>query len=427
MTLFDLPRPFVLSCLFIFGCCFGSFLNVCIHRFPSRNTLREQLRSLASHSSGCPRCSTAILWRDNIPLLGWLLLAGRCRNCKRPISFRYPLVECLTGCLFVLLYQLEMPPHFWSTASDTGLFTPDGPQNLTQHLHLPLWLHVRYLLHIAMICCLIAASFIDLEHWIIPDGTTVPMMGLALATHTACGQAWIVPLWFQDSSVATIVRNVAPPWLQPLLFSWDSMPFAIAHPHWHGFLVSLAGLLAGGGVVWTVRILGAWVFKREAMGFGDVVLMAMIGSVLGWQPVLVIFFLAPVPAIAVALVTLVLRRRDEIPYGPWLSLAALILLLAWRSVGPLLERIFDLGPLLLFMAVLMVVLLAASLQLSNLLRKQLGWTTTEPAPEIIDDGIPMIYPADKSDPNAGQWPREFWPGVRSGQGLHANHLWRYPR
>jgi leader peptidase (prepilin peptidase)/N-methyltransferase len=426
MTLFDLPRLFVLAWLFIFGCCFGSFLNVCIHRFPSRHTLREQLRSLASHSSGCPRCSAAILWRDNIPILGWLLLAGRCRNCKRPISFRYPLVECLTGCLFVILYQLEMPPHFWASASDTGLFSTDGPQNLTQHLHLPLWLHIRYLLHVAMICCLIAASFIDMEHWIIPDGTTVPMMIVALATHTTCGQAWILPLWFQDQSVASVLQNVAPPSLQPLLFSWDCLPFAIAHPHWHGLLVSLTGLVVGGGTVWLVRILGAWAFKREAMGFGDVVLMAMIGSVIGWQPVLVVFLLAPIPAIAAAVLSLVLRRRDEIPYGPWLSFAALTLLLAWRSIWPVAERFFDLGPVLLFMAILMTLLLAVSLQLSQLLRKLLGWTPAT-APEIIDDGIPMIYPADKSDPAAGQWPRELWPGIRSGQGLHANHQWRSPR
>jgi leader peptidase (prepilin peptidase)/N-methyltransferase len=223
-----------------------------------------------------------------------------------------------------------------------------------------------------------------------------------------------------------VLQNVAPPSLQPLLFSWDCLPFAIAHPHWHGLLVSLTGLVVGGGTVWLVRILGAWAFKREAMGFGDVVLMAMIGSVIGWQPVLVVFLLAPIPAIAAAVLSLVLRRRDEIPYGPWLSFAALTLLLAWRSIWPVAERFFDLGPVLLFMAILMTLLLAVSLQLSQLLRKLLGWTPAT-APEIIDDGIPMIYPADKSDPAAGQWPRELWPGIRSGQGLHANHQWRSPR
>jgi leader peptidase (prepilin peptidase)/N-methyltransferase len=205
------------------------------------------------------------------------------------------------------------------------------------------------------------------------------------------------------------------------------MPFAVEHPHWHGFLVSLAGLAVGGGIVWAVRVLGAWVLKREAMGFGDVVLMAMIGSVLGWQPVVVVFFLAPVPAIAAALLSLLLRRRDEIPYGPWLSLAALILLLAWPGIWPFAKRIFDLGPLLVLMAALMAVLLAASLQLSQLIRRQLGWNAPAEPPELIDDGIPVIYPQDRSDPAAGQWPRDYWPGVRSGQGLHVTHHWRTPR
>ncbi len=427
MTVFDLPRFFVLPFLFILGSCIGSFLNVCIHRFPHKLRLRDQLRALASHSSGCPRCSSAILWRDNIPILGWLLLAGRCRSCRRPISFRYPLVELLTGCLFVLVYQAEMPPHFWSSATETGLFSTDGPQNLTQHLSMPVWLHVRYALHMAMVCGLIAASFIDLELWIIPDGTTVPMMVVAIATHTICGQAWLVPVWFEDASVSALLRHIAPATLEPFLESWNCLPFAIAHPHWHGFLVSITGFVVGGGIVWAVRILGELVLKREAMGFGDVVLMAMVGSVLGWQPAVLIFFLAPVPAIVVGILSVILRRRDEIPYGPWLSLATLLLLLTWPHVWPLAERFFDMGKVLLLMAFPSALFLAASLKISQLTRRFFGGAPLPVLPEAIDDGIPVIYPADRSDPLAGNWPRDLWPGVRSGQGLSASHCWRSSR
>jgi leader peptidase (prepilin peptidase)/N-methyltransferase len=105
----DMPRGFVLFFLFVLGSCIGSFLNVCIHRFPAKRRLRDQLWALNSHSSGCPRCATAIQWRDNIPLLGWLMLRGRCRSCRLPISMRYPLVELLTAVLFVVVYQCEMP------------------------------------------------------------------------------------------------------------------------------------------------------------------------------------------------------------------------------------------------------------------------------------------------------------------------------
>ncbi len=420
----DMPRGFVLFFLFVLGSCIGSFLNVCIHRFPAKRRLRDQLWALNSHSSGCPRCATAIQWRDNIPLLGWLMLRGRCRSCRLPISMRYPLVELLTAVLFVVVYQCEMPVNFWGGVETAGLSTFDGPQTVVT-LHSPvLWLHVRYGLHIAMVCCLIVATFIDLELWIIPDGSTVPLMLFAVLVHTIVGQCWIVPLWFQDASIAATLRSVLPESVSWLMFMWDAGPFAAQQPHLHGFLVSTAGLVAGGGIVWLVRIIGAYVLRREAMGFGDVVLMAMIGSVIGWQPVIVVFFAAPVLAIGVAILSLVLRRRDEIPYGPWLSLAALLLLLLWNNVWPMAERIFDMGPFLLLMGLVMTVLLYATLHLMQLVRRLLGMSAEPDVQALEDDGIPMLYPAERSDPTAGLWDRSLWPGVRSGQGLSQSYGWR---
>ncbi|MFN5740048.1 MAG: prepilin peptidase [Planctomyces sp.] len=421
----DLPREFVLFFLFVLGLCIGSFLNVCIHRFPVKRRLRDQLWSLNSHSSGCPRCSSAIRWHDNVPLLGWLILRGRCRSCRLPISVRYPLVELLTAVLFVVLYQCEMPVNFWGGVGTAGLQTADGPWAVFPQSSAVVWLHVRYGLHVAMVCCLIVATFIDLELWIIPDGSTVPLMLFSILVHTVSGQCWIVPVWFQDSSVAATLRTVLPDSLSWLMFSWDAMPFAAGYPHLHGFFVSVAGLAAGGGIVWLVRLIGAYVLRREAMGFGDVVLMAMIGSVIGWQPVLVVFFTAPILAIGVALLSLVLRRRDEIPYGPWLSLAALLLLLLWNSLWPMAERIFDMGPFLLLMGLVMTVILYATLHLMQLVRRALGMRVVSEISVPEDDGIPMIYPGERSDPTAGLWDRSMWSGVRSGQGLSAVHRWRH--
>ncbi len=420
----DMPRGFVLFFLFVLGSCIGSFLNVCIHRFPAKRRLRDQLWALNSHSSGCPRCATAIQWRDNIPLLGWLMLRGRCRSCRLPISMRYPLVELLTAVLFVVVYQCEMPVNFWGGVETAGLSSFDGPQTVRTLQSPVLWLHVRYGLHIAMVCCLIVATFIDLELWIIPDGSTVPLMLSAVLVHTIFGQCWIVPLWFQDASIAATLRSALPEGVSWLMFMWDASPFAAQQPHLHGFLVSTAGLVAGGGIVWLVRIIGAYVLRREAMGFGDVVLMAMIGSVIGWQPVIVVFFAAPVLAIGVAILSLVLRRRDEIPYGPWLSLAALLLLLFWNNVWPMAERLFDMGPFLLLMGLVMTVLLYATLHLMQLVRRLLGMSAESEVQALEDDGIPIIYPAERSDPTAGLWDRSMWPGVRSGQGLSQSYGWR---
>lgn len=429
--IFDLPRSFVLTFLFILGCCIGSFLNVCIHRFPSKIRLWDQLKALNSHGSGCPRCASAIRWRDNIPLFGWLLLGGKCRNCRRSIAVRYPLVELLTGILFVVVYQAEMPPNFWGQITDFGVSSSEGPQTITNLFPVATWLHVRYAMHIAMICCLIVATFIDFELRIIPDGSTVPMMLFGLSVSAACGQLFLVPLWFQDASVVTTLRSVSPAWIKPFIFSWDYLPFATAHPHLHGLLVSLAGLLVGGGIVWLVRIAGFWVLRQEAMGFGDVVLMAMIGSVVGWQPVTVIFFMAPVLAIFAAIFAWLTKRDREIPYGPWLSMATLLLLLFWPLVWPRAERIFDMGPFVPLMALFMFVCLIASLQLIQVVKRILGIRTT-PTDSPAEAGWSsadhlMFYNAERPDEQTGQWNRPVWPGSRVGQGTSIYHHWRNGR
>ncbi|MEJ7594150.1 MAG: prepilin peptidase [Planctomycetaceae bacterium] len=431
MNYFDLPRLFVLPCLFILGCCIGSFLNVCIHRFPSKLRLRDQLRALTSHGSGCPRCAASIQWRDNLPVFGWLLLLGKCRSCRRPISPRYPLVELLTGILFVVVYQIEMPANFWGSISAAGLQSPDGPQNIITLWSPPVWLHIRYLLHIAMICCLIVATFIDFELRIIPDGSTVPMMLFAILVSTICGQTFIVPLWFQDPSVASTLRSISPEWLRPLLFSWDCLPFAMQHPHVHGFLVSVAGLIVGGGMVWMVRLAGAWVLRQEAMGFGDVVLMAMIGSVIGWQPVTAVFFLAPVLAIFAAMLAWITKRDREIPYGPWLSLATLAMILCWPFLWPLAERIFDMGPFVPLVGLLMFVSLLACLQLIQLGKRLFGFAPRRVGgPEnggwSSADHL-SYYNSEHPDDQTGQWDRPNWPGGRAGQGLANYHQWRFGR
>ena len=426
--IFDLPGSFVLTFLFILGCCIGSFLNVCIHRFPSKIHLWDQLKALNSHGSGCPRCAAAIKWRDNVPLFGWLLLRGKCRNCRRPISARYPLVELLTGILFVVVYQAEMPPDFWGHVNEFGINSSDGPQTIANLFPVATWLHVRYALHIAMVCCLIVATFIDFELRIIPDGSTVPLMLGALLVSALCGQTFLVPLWFQDASVVTTLKSVSPDWMSPLIFSWDYLPFATKHPHLHGFLVSLAGLIVGGGIVWLVRIAGFWVLKQEAMGFGDVVLMAMIGSVVGWQPVTVIFFIAPVLAIFAAIFAWLTKRDREIPYGPWLSMATLLLLLFWPFIWPRAERLFDMGPFVPLMAVFMFVSLIASLQLIQMVKRLFGINATSSASEAATgwssaDHL-MFYNAERPDEQTGQWARPVWPGSRVGQGTSTYHQWR---
>jgi leader peptidase (prepilin peptidase)/N-methyltransferase len=122
----------------------------------------------------------------------------------------------------------------------------------------------------------------------------------------------------------------------------------VGGPHWRGLFSALVGLGAGVGLVWIVRILGWWALQREAMGFGDVTLMGMLGAAVGWQGSLIIFFLAPIVALVFAVVNLVLRQESLIPYGPFLCVAAAGLILGWQIIWPEARPVFGLGGLLFF-------------------------------------------------------------------------------
>ena len=134
-------------------------------------------------------------------------------------------------------------------------------------------------------------------------------------------------------------------------------------PGWQGLLSALVGMAAGGGLIWLVRIIGTAALGREAMGFGDVTLMAMIGAFLGWQPCLLIFFLAPVAGLVVGVLRLLLMRDREIPYGPFLCLATLFVIVGWNGVWDWSQQYFALGwlvPLVMLgCLLLMAVMLAA--------------------------------------------------------------------
>ena len=145
---------------------------------------------------------------------------------------------------------------------------------------------------------------------------------------------------------------------------------------WAGLLSALVGMAASGGIIWAIRIIASAVLRREAMGFGDVTLMAMIGAFLGWQPCLIVFFLAPFAGLVLGLVSLILRRGPEIPYGPFLCMAALVVIAGWATLWEWAAPIFGLGslliPVMLMCLALMVPLLLLSRALIRLVRILLG-------------------------------------------------------
>jgi leader peptidase (prepilin peptidase)/N-methyltransferase len=270
----------------VFGAMVGSFLNVVIYRVPAE-------KSIVTPGSHCG-CGQPIAWRDNIPVLSWLLLRGRARCCGRPFSFRYPFVELLTAGLFLACWQ-TFPPAVAAVG----------------------WVFVA---------CLVCATFIDLDHMIIPDVFT---LGLG-------------------------VLGVLLSLLVPALHGQQHEFFALAGLR--SATASLQGLLVGSGLVLWIALLAEFVFKKEAMGFGDVKFVGAIGAFTGWQGAVTSVFGGAVVGTLWFLLALIWQKVAgrssapaalksetpegepaalgfgvQVPFGPMLAIAAVLYFLVFRG------------------------------------------------------------------------------------------------
>jgi leader peptidase (prepilin peptidase) / N-methyltransferase len=267
---------------FVLGLCVGSFLNVVIHRLP-----REE--SIVHPSSHCPRCQSPLRWFDNLPLLSYLWLRGRCRGCAGPISPRYPLVELLTGLLF------------------TAVALRFGAAPMA-------------LVGCAFAAALVATAAIDLDHQIIPD--EISLGGLALALVAVPLTAWLSG----ESLPAALARSLAGAllggsllWIVGFAHARVSSALGREFEHWPGEGEPLPRF--GSLDYWT------WF---PGIGFGDVKLLAMIGAVLGPLGVLETIVLASLVGLALGAVVTVSRRTWDTPFGfaPAIAVGALLALLA---------------------------------------------------------------------------------------------------
>ncbi len=184
----------------------------------------------------------------------------------------------------------------------------------------PFWRYGRLLSHLTLVALLISATATDLREYIIPDWITYTGTVLAVVLATSSGDVQLIHFWVDwNHPFAAQIGAEIPAWIQQ-------------HPHWHGLVWSLAGAAVGAGLTWLARGISSIVLGQEAMGLGDVTLMAMIGSFLGWQPVLFVFLLAPFCGIVVGLVAQTMLNRSYVPYGPYLSMAALFVMLGWKWI-----------------------------------------------------------------------------------------------
>jgi leader peptidase (prepilin peptidase)/N-methyltransferase len=274
---------------------------------------------------------------------------------------------------------------------------------------------------------------------IIPDAVTRPATIAGILGNTIFGCVSLVPAWYAAPGGLTF-SNVwwiaagqpAPPGWMPVSI-WNALvatappAWVYAHPHLHGLAVSLSGIAVGAFIVWLVRTIGFWALGREAMGDGDIYLLAMIGSFLGWQATIVIFFLAPISALLMSVVLLPFRRSREIPYGPYLSVTALLVLFAFPVVWPPFESgIFSLGPLVPVLVLVMAPALAGLLRLSRFILYRLGFET-EPPQEmgVWESADQLSYLAmERVDEQQNTWRTPQWPGVPVARGQAGHLRWR---
>ena len=180
------------------------------------------------------------------------------------------------------------------------------------------WLYGRILFQLVLISLLVAATATDLRDFVIPDQITVPGTLLGLAGATFSGQLQMVHFWVDwNQEIPGIAGPYIPEWLDP-------------HQHWHGFAWSLAGGLCGAGLTWLVRFSSSRILGREALGQGDVTLMGMIGTFVGWQPTIIVFLIAPLCGLAMILPLRLFWKRSYLPYGPFLAGATVVVLFSWK-------------------------------------------------------------------------------------------------
>ncbi|MFP4106660.1 MAG: prepilin peptidase [Phycisphaerae bacterium] len=388
---------FWLIFLFVLGASIGSFLNVVVWRYPRGE-------SIVFPGSHCPSCGKAIRAYDNIPVLSWLILRGRCRQCGVKISARYIVVETMAGCLVAGL---------WVAYYLLGVRDGVGAGETIPAAWADSWM--MFAAHGALLLALLVCSLIDLEYWILPIEACwiVALFGAAMAAadphpwmpavspvvgamSIAAGVGLVLSLLavkfgflersFIDADGAgaeseqnqtgeetsdkkskrdrraeemvvtsehgvnprlEIVKEVvflAPAGVLAVL-TWAALTYWSGLDHWwtsvasrdaggyaphvNALLSSLFGFLIGGLWIWGARILGTLGVGKEAMGMGDVHLLAAVGAVTGWIVPSLTFWIAPLVTLLMILWTMSSRKHRALPYGPGLAAGTIVVMLAY--------------------------------------------------------------------------------------------------
>ncbi len=374
--------------LLAIGACIGSFLNVVIYRLPKGE-------SIVFPPSHCPSCGRNINWYDNIPIISFFLLKGKCRNCGVKISPQYAIIEATAAILITGLYVCYFVLDLRDNAGDISTSWP------------------MFIAHAGLICGLLVCSVVDIKQWIIPlevmwvcsilgiasaayrPHPFIPMVSpvtIAVSFAAVIGivvaiilmrLGYIQPsfidaedkppfgekeesrgvaitkdhgvnprkeilrelLFLSPAIILAIAANVVLRFVPSAWYFWSGLFDSEVHPklamHLTGCGSAVFGYLIGGLWIWGIRIFGTLVFGKEAMGLGDAHILAGVGAVLGWLAPSIVFFLAPFFGLAWALYLWIGKKQRELPYGPWLAAATVVIMIFYDGFEHLINQYLD--------------------------------------------------------------------------------------
>jgi leader peptidase (prepilin peptidase)/N-methyltransferase len=338
---FPLAEVVWITLVFLLGTAVGSFINVVVGRLPLE-------KSILWPNSRCLTCLNPLSSNDNLPIIGWLRRRGRCRYCGAHFSSRYMWVELFTGIGFAALFYLDVMQNWYGIKMMENAAAQMHASGLPPWQAIPLFLH-----HATLFSFLLAAALCDWDHRSIPMSLTLvgTLIGLISAT--------LFPWPFPDSPnlVAHLNKPIvgvfgveqAPNWafnIKPGAIPlglypwpvWGPVPDFLSNNRWLlGLLTGLTGAAAGMFMIRAVKFTFEKGLGREALGLGDADLMMMAGAFLGWQPVVVAFFIGAIVSLPVG-IAFRLRRGDRaFPFGPGLAIGGMITMLTWRWIAPVMQ------------------------------------------------------------------------------------------
>jgi len=299
----ELPLPMVALLFFGVGVCVGQVASKIIRRL----TVEDESVSLSES------VSRETIWPKSLPILSSLRFSRHKTSEGQSVEPWRLWVELSTG----LLYAAFVVAFVGFDCQQTPEVAPSD-----------VWRYGRIIYHLILITLLVIATGTDFHSYIIPDCVAFIGLVIGLAGATISGELQMVHIWVDWNQVIPGLRGpYFPDWLHP-------------HAHWHGFAWSASGAIAGAGIIWLVRAISSFLLGQPTLGLGDVTLMAMIGSFIGWQPVIFVFLLGPLCGLVVGLSVRLLTGKTFLPLGPYLSVATVIVLFSWKWLWLLTRNTF---------------------------------------------------------------------------------------